>query len=125
MVQRNTNPCGYINLACCDSCGLAKLPKKRPHFYHCSFCRFDLCPQCTTKTGHLKRKHPDSSADGEEDQDARVTESKKPKTKSDTEEPSLFNCVRRLIWLPIDRNAVSRAPTENIVVSDWCEGVPV
>merc|ERR1712083_265614 len=47
MILRSVNPRGYTNPACCDVCGLENLVKKRPHYFHCSFCRFDLCPHCS------------------------------------------------------------------------------
>lgn len=128
MDRRETNPRGYANKACCDVCGLENLPKKSPYFFHCSFCRWDICPKCASKPpagehdggaeeGRRKRRRIDDDASAPLKRPA--AETPKP-----AEEPG-FTRARREIWLPTDANAVSRAPLDASVVSDWVEGVPV
>jgi len=122
MCRRSQNPRGYKNLAGCDSCGLAKLPKKRDHFFHCSFCRFDLCPQCAAKRDPRgdergkKRKREDMDRPRAAGRGSRGDA-------AGGEEPG-FNRERREIWLPTEETAVSRAPIKSVVVADWIEGVP-
>merc|ERR1712217_297161 len=71
MDKRTTNPRRYTNQACCDVCGAEKLAKKQPFFFHCSFCRWDICPKCAAKPqggegredNPRKRKRSDAEGD--------------------------------------------------------------
>mmetsp|Transcript_9001 Transcript_9001/g.14762 ORF Transcript_9001/g.14762 Transcript_9001/m.14762 type:complete len:247 (+) Transcript_9001:98-838(+) len=130
MIKRTTNPRGYSKKACCDVCGLENLPKKRPHFFHCSFCRFDLCPKCSvefepeTRSATRKRKRGAEEAEKGPGTPAAASKKRPPQQLARSEEPG-WNRARREIWLPTDSTAVNRAPLDAKVVSDWLEGVPL
>eukprot|EP00444_Apocalathium_aciculiferum_P030672 CAMPEP_0183432320 /NCGR_PEP_ID=MMETSP0370-20130417/56934_1 /TAXON_ID=268820 /ORGANISM="Peridinium aciculiferum, Strain PAER-2" /LENGTH=222 /DNA_ID=CAMNT_0025618251 /DNA_START=37 /DNA_END=705 /DNA_ORIENTATION=- len=131
MGQRSDNPRGYQNPACCDVCGVANLVKKRPHFFHCSFCRFDICPQCAVTwepDGHGSSRKPKQGAPPESttaNADLPKRRAGKGGKSARREEEPKFSKARREIWLPTDATAVNRAPVQTSVVSDWVEGVPL
>jgi len=122
MEKRTENPKRYTNEACCDVCGVENMPKKRPYFFHCSFCKFDICPQCgeqgLTKPPKKKRKIE--------------VKSKKPMTAEEALKKGVLPRARRETWIPTDAEAVGRAPLSAgkkkvaaAIVSDWVEGVPL
>lgn len=123
MEKRTENPKRYLHLACCDVCGLDKLVKKRPYFFHCSFCKFDTCPKCAEESKadgfepeHLRKKRKMGlTATGRPD---------RPAPKAEGPE-SGFTRARREIWLPTDATAVSRMPLTTTVARGWVEGVPL
>lgn len=129
MAKRTTNPRGYSKKAVCDVCALENLPKKRPFFFHCSFCRFDLCPKCAkefepeTRQASKKRKRNEDRAESGAAPKA-VAGKKALKHLGRPEEPG-WNRARREIWLPTDATAVNRAPLSPVIVNDWVEGVPL
>merc|ERR1712194_812704 len=49
MAMRTDNPKGYLNDACCDVCALPNLVKKCDFYFHCAFCKWDVCPNCIIK----------------------------------------------------------------------------
>merc|ERR1711920_300712 len=129
MGKRSTNPVGYQQKACCDVCGLANLPKNRDRFFHCGFCRFDLCPKCSEKPlpEELKKgkKRPQNYADSSDDEAERKPVEKKKKKTGVAQPPSAdgMTRARREIWIPTDETAVCRAPTgKEEVVAGWVEG---
>lgn len=113
MEKRSVNPAGYQNAAACDICGLENIAKKKNHFFHCSFCRFDICPKCAEEKMAPKKARKRDNDRGSEKQNAPAVE------RSD------FTRARREIWLPTDTTAVNRAPAEVAIVSTWVEGMPV
>eukprot|EP00439_Symbiodinium_sp_Y106_P061711 s658_g9.t1 len=121
MGQRTDNPPAYKNEACCDVCGrehLAKLCTKQKlmHYFHCSFCRFDICPNCakTWSPEEERRKARDSKRGKVQAAPKAAPVQSPPGTKA-----------RRQIWIPSEADAVSRAPLQSDLVSEWLEGQPV
>jgi hypothetical protein len=135
MEKRETNPKKYTNKACCDVCGLENLPKKELFFWHCSFCRWDMCDKCATKRGDKSAEGRENAGDkrrGSADDAAEAPAAKNLAAerllakRAAAEEEQGFTRARREIWLPTDTTAVNRAPTDaTAVVSDWVEGVPI
>jgi len=132
MLKRTENPAGYSKPACCDKCGMANLCKKVTYFYHCSFCKWDVCPNCILSyrlegkraPKHIRERIKEEKEGGNGKIAARAK--KKDDQRLGLEiENAQFTKERREIWLPTDANAVSRAPTNNEVISDWVEGMPV
>lgn len=113
MEKRSVNPAGYQNAAACDICGLENIAKKKNHFFHCSFCRFDICPKCAEEKMAPKKARKRENDSVPEKQNAPAVE------RSD------FTRARREIWLPTDTTAVNRAPADVTIVSTWVEGMPV
>ncbi|CAE8707543.1 unnamed protein product, partial [Polarella glacialis] len=105
MGHRTTNPVGYQNEACCDVCGLEKIVKKKAYFYHCSFCRFDICPHCSNNwtaelTAGRKPKHTKEQADKEE---ANPHKRKKDWSWAQESAPGVPGArERRDIWIPTE-----------------------
>ncbi|CAL1157349.1 unnamed protein product [Cladocopium goreaui] len=122
MGHRSDNPSTYKNQACCDACGKENLPKlcskgKLSHFFHCSFCRFDMCPNCA--------ENP-LSAKGKDGKEAKVSKKKDKKKDKKVPEPvDIIPRARRELWIPTEAQAVNRAPIKTAVLSDWVEGKPV
>eukprot|EP00913_Durusdinium_trenchii_P016982 g15967.t1 len=124
MGHRSDNPATYKNLACCDVCGKENLPKlcskgKLSHFFHCSFCRFDMCPVCAVKGPHAARLE-------EKDKQNEKEQTSKKKVKKVPElDPNFIPRARREMWIPTEAEAVNRAPLQGTVLSAWVEGCPV
>ncbi|CAE7664636.1 unnamed protein product, partial [Symbiodinium microadriaticum] len=113
MGQRTDNPPAYKNEACCDVCGrehLAKLciKQKLTHYFHCSFCRFDICPNCakTWSPEEERRKARDIKWGKVQAAPKAAPVQSPPGTKA-----------RRQIWIPSEADAVSRAPLRSDLVS--------
>ncbi|CAE8713975.1 unnamed protein product, partial [Polarella glacialis] len=102
--------------------------KKKAYFYHCSFCRFDVCPHCSNNwtaelTAGRKPKHTKEQADKEE---ANPHKRKKDWSWAQESAPGVPGArERRDIWIPTEEESVSRAPSAVNVVSEWVEGLPV
>mmetsp|Transcript_95073 Transcript_95073/g.268654 ORF Transcript_95073/g.268654 Transcript_95073/m.268654 type:complete len:222 (+) Transcript_95073:165-830(+) len=120
LAKRSDNPKIYKNQACCDVCGLQKLPQRCEFFFHCSFCRWDICPTCGKKRLDGKRKRGrGGDDDGTPKSELRARETK------EQEEPQ-YTRARRDIWLPTEETAVNREPlAAPPAVLEWREGVPV
>merc|ERR1719350_966309 len=117
MLKVSENPATYRQIACCDSCGLENLPKRRKYFFHCGVCRWDLCPKCgyeqlaavKARSGGVPASEETSASEAED----------RPKV----QEPA-WSRARREIHIPTEKESVCRAPLEApAVVSDWLEGV--
>lgn len=121
MEKRSTNPVGYANQAACDVCGLENMPKKRKFFFHCSFCKWDICPQCSEDrlSPQESRKREGSALPSS------GVRKKRALSQPVVGDGSGFTRARREIWLPTDSSAVNRAPANIEVVNSWAEGVPV
>eukprot|EP00435_Cladocopium_sp_Y103_P045389 s128_g13.t1 len=126
MGHRSDNPSTYKNQACCDVCGKENLPKlcskgKLSHFFHCSFCRFDMCPNCSESQL--------SGVKGKDGKEAKVSKKKDKKKDKKVPEPvDIIPRARRELWIPTEAEAVNRAPINDIktaVLYDWVEGKPV
>eukprot|EP00931_Biecheleriopsis_adriatica_P087723 TRINITY_DN62154_c0_g1_i1.p1 TRINITY_DN62154_c0_g1~~TRINITY_DN62154_c0_g1_i1.p1 ORF type:complete len:334 (+),score=87.94 TRINITY_DN62154_c0_g1_i1:44-1003(+) len=121
MGQRSDNPPAYKNEACCDVCGKEKMAKKLSHFFHCSFCRFDLCPNCA------KSFEPAEFRKKVKEAPFAILTAQQQKKKQKEAAPGVPGAkARREIWIPTEADAVSRAPVDDKqVVSAWVEGMPV
>lgn len=111
MQKRETNPKAYLHRACCDVCGLANLAKKETFFFHCSFCRWDLCAGCVMKQKQGKPKDDKENKEDKQRQQA-------------TKDPDKVIAERQLL-IPTEEAAVNRAPTKITLISTWAEGVPL
>lgn len=132
MHKRTMNPAGYMKPTSCDKCGLANLSKKCQYFYHCSFCKWDICPDCilawrqrTTRAPKFIREKLKEEREGGDGKIAAKIKKKDDERLGKEIDAREFSKDRRQIWLPTDATSVSRAPLEQIVVSDWVEGVPL
>ncbi|CAJ1437855.1 unnamed protein product, partial [Effrenium voratum] len=121
--HRSDNPGAYKNQACCDVCKKENLPKlcakgKLTHFFHCSFCRFDICPNCAATWSPNSKKGKETELEPEKKQ-------KKPKPQPQVEGIA-GSRARREMWVPSEADAVNRAPLgAPEVVCDWIEGQPL
>eukprot|EP00434_Breviolum_minutum_P024670 symbB.v1.2.021786.t1/scaffold1902.1/size96554/8 len=124
MGHRSDNPATYKNQACCDVCGKENLPKlcfkgKLSHFLHCSFCKFDICPDCAVNklSGSAKGK------DGDDEKSGKKKDKQKQQKAPDPAD--FIPRARRERWIPTEAESVNRAPLKSAVLSDWVEGTPV
>lgn len=127
MEKRTTNPVGYANQAACDVCGLEHLPKKKKFFFHCSFCKWDICPKCSEERLTSPKCIAIPTREREDEDDMRLSSKKQKKRAQQMPlgDASGFTKARREIWLPTDSSAVNRAPVEAEIVNSWVEGMPV
>merc|ERR1740139_180122 len=113
------NPAGYFKPACCDKCGLANMSKKCLFFFHCSFCKWDICPDCILKWRQEKTRPPKFIRERlKEEAEGGVGKlAKKAKKKADVRlgqeiDNADFSKERREIWLPTEGEAFNRAPID-------------
>lgn len=140
MLKRGDNPRGYTKQACCDRCGMDDMPRKCDFFFHCSFCRFDVCPNCILQLRTNQILHAEQQAEAKKAKKKGGPEAEAGVPGKDTSESNdmilpdalqphydrvFASGARRDFWIPSEATAINRAPLEVKVVSNWKEGVPL